>query len=77
MRSTLKEIVFDVIKNSNKITKTQIKNRVLDEAVRKNILTKEFVVAFGDIGWVFQDLRQNHQVIDCEKVAGQWYWYTT
>ena len=26
MRTTLKEIVFDVIKNSNKITKTQIKN---------------------------------------------------
>ena len=77
MKDKLKEIVFDVIRNSNDITKKEIKNRVLDEAVSKNILTKEFVVAFGDIGWVFQDLRQKDEVIDVYQNGRDWFWYAT
>ena len=77
MKKTLKKIVREVIQDTDYITKAQIKDRVLDIAVDRKILTKEFVVAFGDIGWVFQDLRQKDEVIDCEKVGGNWFWYTT
>jgi len=75
MKKKLKEIVFDVIQDSDYITKAQIKNRVLDIAVKNKILTKEFVIAYGDIGWVFQDLRQKDQTIDCIKEGRNWFWY--
>jgi len=77
MRQVLKKIVRDVIESEDYITKSQIKDRVLDYAVENKILTKDFVIAFGDIGWVFQDLRQKDVVIDCIKDGRNWLWYAS
>ena len=75
MRKKLKEIVFDVIQQSDYITKAEIKDKVLDIAVENKILTKEFVVAFGDIGWIFQELRQMDKIIEVEKVGNKYFWF--
>tara|TARA_B100001778_G_scaffold303408_1_gene280711 strand:+ start:552 stop:785 length:234 start_codon:yes stop_codon:yes gene_type:complete len=77
MKKVLKKIVFDVIESTDYITKAEIKDQVLDYAVKNKILTKEFVIAFGDIGWVFQDLRQIDESIDCVKDGRNWFWYAT
>ena len=68
-RQFLKQIVIDVIETYGPITKKQIKNYTYDFAVKKGILTKEFVIAFGDIGWVFQNLKPSVQV---NKINGKW-----
>ena len=75
MENKVKEIAFEVINEADYITKAQIKERVLDIAVQRKILTKEFVIAFGDIGWRLQDLRQKDGVADCFKEGRNWFWY--
>ena len=75
MKTILKELVREALQETDYITKAQLKDRVLDIAVKRKILTKEFVVAFGDIGWVCQDLRQKDEVIDCIKDGRNWFWY--
>ena len=74
MRNLLKNIVSQIIKNNNSITKDEIKNQVYDFAVENKILTKEFVIAFGDIGWVFQTLRQEDELIKVERVGRYYFW---
>ena len=44
----LKNITFDIIKNYDKgITKSEIKTQLVDYAWNNNIMTREFVIAFG------------------------------
>ena len=74
MRNLLKNIVYQIIKNNNSITKDEIKNQVYDFAVENKILTKEFVIAFGDIGWVFQTLRQEDELIKVDRVGRHYFW---
>jgi|TARA_R110002167_G_C12359001_1_gene622973 hypothetical protein len=75
-RDVIKHIVLQIIKNSNlPKTKTEIKNQVYDYAVKNDILTKEFVVEFGEIGWVFQNLRQKDELIESKKIDRRWVWY--
>ena len=64
-------IVKDVIDTYGPTTKKQIKNYTYDFAEKNGILTKEFVIAFGDIGWVFQNLKPSVQV---NKINGKWLW---
>ena len=75
MRNELKNLVYQIIKNSNSITKIEIKNQVYDFAVKNGILTKDFFVAFGDIGWVFQTLRQKDELVEVEKIGNRHFWY--
>ena len=44
-------------------------------AVKNGILTKDFFVAFGDIGWVFQTLRQKDELVEVEKIGNRHFWY--
>ena len=75
MRNELKNLVYQIIKNSDSITKKEIKNQVYDFAVKNGILTKDFCVAFGDIGWVFQTLRQKDELVEVEKIGNRHFWY--
>ena len=72
----LKNITFDIIKNYDKgITKSEIKTKLVDYAWNNNIMTREFVIAFAEIGWVLQDLRQKDKTIDVDRFANRWIWF--
>ena len=74
MRDLLGQITFDVIKKRGQATKTEIKRDVYRFAAKNNLLTEDFVVAFGDIGWVFQNLRQKMKTVKVTKVEKNWIW---
>ena len=74
MKDYLKQIVYVITKNNGSITKDEIKDKVYDFAKSKNLLTREFVNAFGDIGWLMQDLRLDDELVKSERVGRYWYW---
>ena len=74
MRDLLGQITFDVIEKLGQATKTEIKRAVYRFAVKNNLLTEDFVVAYGDIGWVFQNLRQKEKTVKVKKIGKAWIW---
>tara|TARA_B100000424_G_scaffold193151_1_gene150659 strand:- start:4245 stop:4478 length:234 start_codon:yes stop_codon:yes gene_type:complete len=77
MRNTLKKIVYKIIKDNYKITKKEIKDKTYDYLYQNNMLSKELIIAFGDIGWIFQTLRQEDKLIEVEKLGNEWFWSST
>ena len=77
MRNTLKKIVYKIIKDNYKITKKEIKDKTYDYLYQNNMLSKELIIAFGDIGWIFQTLRQEEKLIEVEKLGNEWFWSST
>ena len=74
MRDLLGQITFDVIEKLGQATKKEIKRAVYRFAVKNNLLTEDFVVAYGDIGWVFQNLRQKEKTVKVKKIGKAWIW---
>ena len=59
--------------SSKAFTKDDIKNKVYDFLKSENLLTREFVNAFGDIGWGMISLKQAGLLTN-EKIGKHWYW---
>jgi len=74
-RNELKHIVYEIMKadSSKAFTKDDIKNKVYDYLKSENLLTREFVNAFGDIGWSLQALKHNG-LVTSTKSGKHWYW---
>ena len=49
MDSLLKKMVYNVVKCSQPTTKKEVKSNVYDLALKTGLLTKDLVLAFGDI----------------------------
>ena len=77
MKNTLKKIVNEIIKDKYKITKKEIKDKTYDYLYQNKMLSKEMIIAFGDIGWIFQTLRQEDKLIEVEKIGNEWFWSST
>ena len=77
MKNTLKKIVNEIIKDNYKITKKEIKDKTYDYLYQNKMLSKEMIIAFGDIGWIFQTLRQEDKLIEVEKIGNEWFWSST
>ena len=75
MRNELKHIVYEIMKtDSNKaFTKNDIKNKVYDYLKSENLLTREIVNAFGDIGWGMISLK-NDGLVTSTRSGKHWYW---
>jgi hypothetical protein len=76
MDSLLKKMVYNVVKCSQPTTKKEVKSNVYDLALKTGLLTKDLVLAFGDIGWVLQNLRQVDNVLKVTKVGSKHFWET-
>ena len=76
MDSLLKKMVYNVVKCSQPTTKKEVKSNVYDLALKTGLLTKDLVLAFGDIGWVLQNLRQVDNVLKVTKVGNKHFWET-
>ena len=74
-RNELRHIVYELMKtdSSKSFTKDDIKNKVYDFLKGENLLTREFVNAFGDIGWSLQLLKHNG-LVTSTKSGKHWYW---
>lgn len=70
-KQRLKQIVLDILEMNGPLTKKQIKTHTYEYAVKNGILTKDFVIAYGDIGWVFQHLKP---LVEVTKIDGKWLW---
>ena len=76
MKNRLKNLVYNIIKDNNGITKGEIKSKLYDLVINnKNVPTKEFFIAYGDIGWVFQTLRQEDDLVWHTKIGRNYFWY--
>lgn len=76
MKNRLKNLVYNIIKNNNGLTKGEIKSKLYDLVIKnKNVPTKEFFIAYGDIGWVFQTLRQEDELVGYKKIGRNYFWY--
>jgi predicted transcriptional regulator len=76
MRQLLRQIAFDVIKNSERgITKSEITKQVVDYAWNNNLMTRELSLSLIEIGWEFQKLKKFGHV-DNYKIGRQHFWFS-
>ena len=66
---------LEAIKELGICTKKQIKSKVLEIAEEKQALSKDFVLEFGDIGWRFQDLKNEGLISDNGQKGSKFRWF--
>ena len=77
IKELLTETTYFAIKELGPCTKKDIKSKVLDIAEKNNYLTKDFVLAYEDIGWVLLQLRNYKNMkpaVVCYKNGDEYLW---
>ena len=77
IKELLTETTYFAIKELGPCTKTDIKSKVLDIAEKNNYLTRDFVLAYDDVGWVLLKLRNykgRNPAIICYKNRDEYLW---
>jgi len=71
-KKNLFDLVYEAIETLGTCTKAEIKDCVYELALERGLLTKEFVLQFGDCGWVAQNLKP---AVICNQVSSRkWIW---
>ena len=77
IKELLTETIYFAIKELGPCNERDIKIKVLDIAEKNNYLTRDFVLAYENIGWVLLKLRNyrgRNPAIICYKNGDEYLW---